>query len=179
MYLGSQRRFQTWTSVLTVSSCMALSWMRIIRYVGSNQHTDWLEKTLKFELFLYSSMFLSIRVSKTMSTVKGESTLLILPWPSNSEFYLYILMVILEICEVFTWYLENYSLLFQWGSHSSYWVHRGGSEDLGSRVQGAQQVVSHPRLSGILEEPAAAVQILWISGGQHPSAGRRLTLPQG
>lgn len=37
MYLGSQRKFQTWTSVLTVSWCMALSWMQTIRYVGPNK----------------------------------------------------------------------------------------------------------------------------------------------
>lgn len=57
-------------------------------------------------------MFLSIRVSRTMSTGKGESTLLILPWLSNSEFLLYILMVILDICEDFTWHLrELFSLV--------------------------------------------------------------------
>lgn len=73
----------------------------------------------------------------------------------------------------------NCHLLLQWGPHSSHWVHRGGGEDLGSGVQGAQQALPQPRLPGVLEEPATAVQILWLPGGQHPSAGRRLTLPKG
>lgn len=36
MYPGSQRRFQTWTSVPTVSWCTALSWTPITRYVGTS-----------------------------------------------------------------------------------------------------------------------------------------------
>lgn len=41
MCLGSQRRFQTWTIVRTVSWCTAPIWMRIIPYVGQKS-ADWL-----------------------------------------------------------------------------------------------------------------------------------------
>lgn len=45
-------------------------------------------RLFKAELCSYPSIFFFTRVSKTMSTEKGESTLLILPCLINSEFSL-------------------------------------------------------------------------------------------
>lgn len=80
-------------------------------------------------------LLLFTRASRTTSTERGESTLPIWPCPTNSEFSSEHFTAVLETC---SFCLDAETIfLSQWGSHSSDRVHRGGGEDVGSRLQGA------------------------------------------
>lgn len=83
----------------------------------------------------HTPLLLSTRVSRTTSTERGESTLLIWPCPTNSEFSSEYSAGILGVC----YFSLDAERIFPWqrGSHSSDRVHRGGGEDVGSRLQGA------------------------------------------
>ncbi len=108
MYRGSQRRFQTWTSVLTVSWCMALSWMQIIRYVAPKTAH---QLTLKVGFLSVNSCHVLLCVS--LSGFQGQclpEKAKVLCWPCHglqTVSFCSIFVVIFEICKDFYSLLTN------------------------------------------------------------------------